>query len=62
MTFRIIVGHRRRLRAEPDNDGDSLAQIFVGEANGVANEEFLVVLAMTVMKAGELGRSQQCQG
>jgi hypothetical protein len=41
MAFRIIDGDRRGFRVEPDDDADSLAQMFVGEANGVANEEFL---------------------
>lgn len=41
VAFRIINGDRRGFRVEPDYDADSLAQMFVGEANGVANEEFL---------------------
>jgi hypothetical protein len=41
MAFRIIDGDRRGFRVEPDDDADSLAQMSVGEANGVANEEFL---------------------
>ncbi len=41
MAFRIIDGDRRSFRVEPDDDADSLAQMFVGEANGVSNEEFL---------------------
>ena len=41
MTFRIINGDRGGFRVEPDDDADSGAQMFVGEANGVANEEFL---------------------
>jgi transposase len=41
MAFRIIDGDRRGFRVEPDDDADSLAQMFVGEANGVANEEVL---------------------
>jgi hypothetical protein len=41
MAFRIINGDRRGFCVEPDDDADSLAQMFVGEANRVANEEFL---------------------
>jgi hypothetical protein len=41
MAFRIINGDRRGFCVEPDDDADSLAQMFVGKANRVANEEFL---------------------
>ncbi|MGF6724974.1 hypothetical protein P3T43_004344 [Paraburkholderia sp. GAS41] len=41
MTFRIIPGDRRGFRIQSDDNADSLAQMFVDESNGVANEEFL---------------------
>ena len=41
MAFRIINGDGRGFCADPDDDADSLAEMFVGETTGVANEEFL---------------------
>jgi hypothetical protein len=41
VAFRIIDGDRRSFRVEPDDDADPLAQMFVGEDDGVADEEFL---------------------
>jgi hypothetical protein len=46
MTFRIVSGDARGFCVEPGDDADSLAQMFAGETNGVANEEFLVALAV----------------
>src|SRR5579864_5855301 len=43
MAFRIINSDGRGFCVEPDDDADSLAQMFVGETNGVANEEFLTL-------------------
>jgi hypothetical protein len=41
MAFRVINSDGRGFCLEPDDDADPLAQMFVGETNGVANEEFL---------------------
>lgn len=43
MAFRIINSDGRGFCGETDDDGDSLAQMLVGETNGVANEEFLTL-------------------
>jgi len=41
MAFRIINSDGRGFCVEADDDADPLTQMFVGEADGVANEEFL---------------------
>ncbi len=62
MAFRLINSDGRGFCVEPDDDADPLAQMFVGEADGVANERIpLAELAVAATEARELGRSQ-CQG
>ena len=41
MAFRIINSDGRGFCVKPDDDADPLAQMFVGETDGVTNEEFL---------------------
>jgi len=43
--FGVVAGDRRGFLVESDDDADSLAQMFVGKADGVADKELLATSA-----------------
>ena len=45
MSFGVFYGNRGSFRIQPDDGADPLAQVFVGETNGVADEELFALCA-----------------